>query len=289
MKTLAYYNGSFGEIESIFVPITDRAYYFGDGIYDVAYCYNHKIFALDEHVDRFLSSARYFDVRLHMGKEELIDLIERMADKVDGDKLSVYFQCSRGTGYRDHLFSGDGYGNIAIMIRPAGIKDQNRPLKTMTATDIRHGYCGHKTLNLLSNVMAIKEAAKKGLDEVIFVSGKTVTECAHSNVSILKNGVLYTPPADGKILPGIAREHLLKQCERLGVEWKYRMIEEKELFSADEILVTASGSLCVKVEEINEKTVGGKDPFSAYKLQKAVVDEFNAYTGSALIVEESDE
>ena len=102
MKTLGFYNGAYGEIESMYVPMTDRACYFGDGVYDVAYCYHHKIFALDEHVERFLNSAYSLHINPKIDEVELKKLVKRMVDKVDGENLSVYMQLSRGTGYRNH-------------------------------------------------------------------------------------------------------------------------------------------------------------------------------------------
>lgn len=282
MKTLGYYNGSYGELSSMYVPMLDRACYFGDGIYDVAYCYNHRAFALNEHVERFLTAAKELQMNFEMGREELCDLISRMTDKVEGDKLSIYFQLSRGTGIREHAFSEEMNPNVWIMIRPAELRNMTKGIKVMTAEDKRHGYCGYKTLNLLPNLLSFTGAGKSGFEEVVFHKNGRLTECAHSNVSLLKNGILYTPKNDGSILPGIGREHLLRVCAKINIPINYCDIPMEEVLAADEILLTAAGSLCIDVSEIDEQPVGGKDRKKLYMIRNALIDEFEDYTGGRL-------
>ena len=269
----------------MYVPMTDRACYFGDGIYEVTYCYNHRIFALEEHVERLIVSAKALDINCDFDEEELMRLIKRMTDKVDGDKLSIYFQLSRGTGIRAHEYREDMKSNLFMMIKETELRDMTKPIAVGLSEDKRHGYCGHKTLNLFANVMAFQKAMKAGYSEVILQKDNVVTECAHSNVSILKEGTVYTPYADGRIFDGIGRKHLLKACERLNVPWKYAYFDIDALYDADEIIVTASGSLCIDVNSIEGKKVCGKAQALLYEIRKNVVEEFNQETGSHIFVE----
>lgn len=284
MKTLGYYNGCYGELESMYVPMLDRASYFGDGVYDVAYGYAHTVFALSEHVDRFFQSARALDIKIEGSEQDLIALIERMIKKVDAKSVSVYFQASRGTYFREHAYDEMLKGNFSLMIRPAEMRDMTKPKKVMLYPDKRHGFSGLKTLNLLPNVLSAQAAKKNGCDEVILYRGDRITECAHSNVSILRKGVIITPPSDGTIVPGIAREHLKKQCETLGVQWEYAYISKEDLLNADEIILTSSGALCQDVGEIDGEKVGGKDPALLKELRVAVVKEYNEVTGASIEV-----
>ena len=74
MKNLAYYNGRYDEMENMMIPMYDRACFFGDAIYEAAGSRHGKIFAIDDHVDRFFSSASLLEITPPCTKEELKDL-----------------------------------------------------------------------------------------------------------------------------------------------------------------------------------------------------------------------
>ena len=104
MKTLGYYNGTVDELEAMRIPMLDRASYFGDGVYDVTYCRNYRIFALDEHVDRFFQSAELLKITPPLSKNELKVLLNELVGKLESGNQWVYFQLSRGTELRNHPF-----------------------------------------------------------------------------------------------------------------------------------------------------------------------------------------
>jgi D-alanine transaminase len=79
MKHLGYYNGAFGEIETMSVPMNDRVCYFGDGVYDASYSRNYKIFALDEHIDRLYRSAAELRIDIHETKAEMREIWHLLA------------------------------------------------------------------------------------------------------------------------------------------------------------------------------------------------------------------
>ncbi len=273
MKTLGYYNGEYGEIEDMTVPMNDRACYFGDGVYDAEPAINYQMFALDEHVDRFFNSARLLDIEIPMGKEELKDLLRKLVHKMDTGNLFVYYQVSRGCAPRDHVYKS-GKGNIWVMLRPEEINDGSRPVKLITEEDTRFLHCNIKTLNLIPSVMAATKAARAGCDEaVLYRAGGRVTECAHSNVHILKDGKLFTAPADNLILPGIARAHIIKACRGQGIPVSETPYQLEDLFDADEVLVSSSSDPCLHACEIDGKPVGGKDPELLRKIHDAVMEE----------------
>jgi D-alanine transaminase len=145
----------------------------------------------------------------------------------------------------------------------------DKKLKLITYPDIRYELCNVKTLNLLPNVLASQRAFEKGCDEVAFHRNGTVTECAHNNISILKDGVFRTHPLTNHILPGTTRRHLIQHCGELGIPVDETAFTVDELFAADEVIVTSIGSLCNPVSEIDSKPVGGKAPELLKKLQTA--------------------
>ena len=277
MKTLGYYNGRYGEIEDMTIPMNDRVCWFGDGVYDACYARHYKIFTLDEHVDRFFRSASLLEMELPVTKEELSDLLREMVIKLDSDEQFVYWQATRGSGVRYHAFP-DGKANLWIALTPRPIVDTFKKIRVTSTEDTRFLHCNIKTLNLIPACMAAERAKRLGCSETIFHRGSRVTECAHSNVSILKDGVFMSPPADELILAGIARKHLFLACERLGIPSKEEIFTMDELMDADEIIVSSAGSLGLQVESVDGIPVGGRAPELLMKIQNEVLGEFLAAT-----------
>lgn len=277
MKTLGYYDGRIGELEEMTVPMLDRACYFGDGIYDATYSRNKKIFAIDEHIDRFYSGLETVDIKICMTKVQLKELLYSLLEYMDDDELFVYWQATRGVGIRDHCYE-QGHGKLWVMLKPQPIVDMSQKIKLVTHEDIRYTLCNIKTLNLLPNVLFAQYAKERGANECILHRGERVTECAHSNIHIIKDGVLITPPTDKYILKGVAREHLIRACRALGIIVEIRPFDLKEMMESDEVIVTSSGSLCLQAESIDGIAVGGRRQELVHALQSYLLGEFRSAT-----------
>ena len=261
------------------VPMLDRACYFGDGVYDASYASNHTIFALQDHLDRFFNSAKLLDIKIPYTKEKLGQILCDMVNKVDSPEQFVYWQVTRGTGIRNHIYPQDMVGNIWIMLTPKTLQDRDKEMRLITMEDTRFLHNNIKTINLIPAVMYSTKASNQGYDECVLHRGlNRVTECAHSNVSILKDGCFITAPTDEYILPGIARKHLIEACHRLNVPVEERIYSVEELLNADEIIVSSSTNLCLRAKSVNNQTVGGKDLTLFKKLQDEVYQEFEEYT-----------
>ena len=278
MDALGYYNGKWGPLDEMTVPMNDRGCYFGDGVYDAACSANGIIFTLDEHVDRFYNSAKLLEIGLNYSKEELKKILNEMVSKVDGKELLVYWQATRGTGRRNHAFSS-GPSNLWIMIKPITFPDLSKKVKLITIEDKRYLLCNIKTLNLIPNVIAAQRALEAGCYEAVFHRGEIVTECSHSNVHIIKNGKFITHQADNLILKGIARNHLAIVCDRLGIPVEERDFTLSELFGADEVLTSSTTTFAISACEVDGKAVGGKAPELLKKIQYEVMTEFTEVTG----------
>ena len=274
MKTLGYYNGEIDELDRIRVPMLDRACYFGDGVYDVTYSRNYRIYALEEHVDRFFQSAAQLRITPPLDRDALCRLLSDLVRRMDIGNQWVYFQLSRGTAPRSHAFPEETTANLWIMMKPAEIRDTYRPMRCITLEDTRFLHCNIKTLNLLPNVLATQATAEAGVDEAILHRNGVVTECAHSNLSILKDGKLITHPADNLILAGTGRAHLLQCCKKFGIPIEERSYTLFELSDADEVLITSASALCMRVVEIDRRSVGGRDGETVKKLQDALLEDF---------------
>ena len=279
MKNLGYYNGKYDLIENMYVPMNDRACFFGDGIYEAAYSKNHIVFALDEHIDRLFDSARALGIVVPHSKEELHKIICDLVNKVEGDDLLIYFQVSRGTQMRNHTPDKNLVGNLWITVREQKMRSSFSPMTLMVLEDTRHALCNMKTLNLLSAVIASQKSLDAGVDEAVLHRGGYVTECTHSNIFIItENNELKTAPISNMILPGVARAHLINAAKKLGVPVLEEAFSLEEMMSAKEIIVTASGALCRPVSHIDGKEVGGRANDTLNKLRDYVINEFENAT-----------
>ena len=279
MKTLGYYNGNFGPLDEMTVPMNDRACYFGDGVYEATLAKNGKIFALREHLDRFFNSAGLLKLKIPYTKEEIAQILYDMLAEMDDSEIFIYWQMTRGTGMRQHQFpDGDVKPNFWITMKPGKHGDMTKGLKLTTTEDTRFLHCNIKTLNLIPSVIAYQRCMESGCQETIFHRGDRVTECAHSNVLMIKDGVLCTPPRDNLILPGITLKHLLELAQANGIPTKEAPFTMDELRDADEIIISSSGGLCIQAVELDGKPVGGKDPATLKKLQDAYTEFYDKDT-----------
>ena len=185
MKTLGYYNGKYGELDEMSIPMNDRVCWFGDGVYDAGPARNGKIFAIDEHIDRFFNSAGLLDIVMPVTKPELKQLLQEMVDKMDDTELFVYYQVTRGTGIRNHAYT-EGAGNLWIMIIPQVIGDCKEPIKLITQPDTRFLHCNIKTLNLIPSCVASGKGKEGRLSgDCVLSSGQPrhrvrTQQCVHS-------------------------------------------------------------------------------------------------------------
>ena len=281
MKNLGYYNGKYDELENMQIPMLDRVCFFGDGVYDATYCKNYVIHDLVEHVDRFYRSAALLEMEVPVSKRELSELLCELVKKVDSDEQFVYFQLTRGTGIRNHVYpdSEAVKGNLWVVLTPKRIVDTYKKVKLITREDTRFLHCNAKTVNLIPACMGANAALLQGADECVFHRGDEVTECAHSNVHIIKDGKFITHPADEKILCGISRLNLLSKCAELGIPSEERAFSLSELFDADEVIISSCGSFCLQVSRIDGKEVGGKAGEILKALQDGLVKEFEIECG----------
>ena len=282
MKEVGYYNGTIGPLAEMTVPIFDRALYFGDGIYEATCVRNGVPFALDDHLDRMYNSLRLMEIPFTMTREEITAELKKVIAAAEPAPCQfLYWQITRGNAMRNHVFPPkDVKPSLLIYVKPHNMKDLSIPYKLISMEDIRFKLCNIKTLNLIPSVLANQRAAEAGCDEAVLHRGSRVTECAHSNISILKDGVLRTAPTDELILPGITRKHLIALAKDNGIpvsETPYSMVE---LMNADEIIVTSSSALCIRVSHIDNIPVGGKDPERIKLLQDAYWNKFITETQS---------
>lgn len=262
MKNIAYYNGRISSIEEMTLPMNDRAVYFGDGVYDVAYVYRGKCFALDDHIDRFFNSCRYVRIEPDFDKPQLEAIIDRLIAQLDPglEHVLLYFQASRGTAPRSHGFPASSVKPNLLVYLHGFEKMIGLEFKLITAPDERYALCHVKSLNLLPNILAFQKAVDSGCQECVLHRDGVVTECSRSGLSIIVNGTVVTPPLSNRILPSTSRKHLLELCQQHGIPFEEREFTLDEMKSAEEIMVTSSLGLLNRAFEVDGQAAGGKNP-----------------------------
>lgn len=276
---IAYYNGDIGRTEDIRVPLSDRAVFFGDGIYDAAMGRRGKIYLEKEHIDRFTANARRLDIPLPFGESELREVLYDLVERSGEDCFFLYFQLTRYGEVRKHAYDKCQRSNLLITVSPLALPDPKRRLSLVSYPDRRYEYCHIKTLNLLPAVLASSYSMGMGADEAVFQRGNTVTECAHSNISILKRKKLITHPTDRHILPGTTRARLIGICKEMGIEVEERAFTRGELLRSDAALVTSSSKLCLVAKSVDGVSLHLRAKQAAEEICQRFFDDFIAETG----------
>jgi len=279
LKSVGYYNGKFGELADMHVPMNDRGCYFGDGIYEASYGRNGTVYALDEHIHRFFKSATLIGLNFGFSKKDLEKIIAETVAKTELTEFFVYWQATRGTAERNHSYSDGMRANLWVIVKQRKMRPQGDRMKLITVEDTRGLWCHIKCLNLLPNVLAARKAESENADEAVFIRDGRVTECAHSNISILKNDKIITAPADRTILAGTGRAHLIHYCKQLGFAVEERPYYLNELLDADEIIVTSAGAPCSGVVEVDKHPTGGGAMEMLHTLQHILYADFISKTG----------
>lgn len=245
------------------MDIEDRAYQFGDGIYEVIGIYDGEPFMLDEHLERMVRSAGEIQLNLPFTipafKQQLLDLV----DKNGIHNGIIYLQVSRGIASREHYFPASDVSPVTIAYtreeEPLTETENNGATAVLTE-DIRWLRCDIKTLNLLPNVLAKQKAVENGAIEAILHRGNTVTEASASNVFIVKDGTVYTHPANNYILNGITRRKILELCRQTGMTVHEETYSVEELLGADEVFISATKLDIVPILKIDGHVIGNGEP-----------------------------
>ena len=239
--------------EEIIVDKEDRGYQFGDGVYEVIKVYNGELFTAKEHIDRFYASAEKIRITIPYTKDKLHQLIHQLVEANQIDTGHVYFQITRGATARNHIFPGDDVkpvltGNTKENPRPVENFDQG--VKATFVEDIR----------LLGAVLAKQEAHEKGCYEAILHRGETITEGSSSNIYGIKDGVLYTHPADNLILNGITRQVILQCAAEIGMPVIEKPMTKEQLLAMDEAIVSSTTSEVTPIIEVDGTPIGNGTP-----------------------------
>lgn len=192
-----YLNGNYLPLEQACVPVLDRGFIFGDGVYEVIPVYGRKTFRLEHHLQRLKNSMQAVRLNNPHTDEEWSEIINNVVHHNDGGDQSIYLQITRGVANRDHRFPGDAVPTVFVMsnlFEMVPTEQLEHGVSAITLDDIRWQYCSIKSIALLPNILLRQQAVEQDAAEAILLRDNEVTEGAASNVFIVKDGIIITPP-----------------------------------------------------------------------------------------------
>ena len=264
-------------IEEVGSEHLDRGMFFGDGVYEVLRSYNGKIFAIDEHFERFANSLKAIEIA-GVDVSEIRSKVLNAFEKARIANAKIYFHITRGSGTRDHLPSANLKPNFFLTITE--LKDnpklKNEGVAVSTYPDIRWKRCDIKSLNLLPNVLAKGDADKKGCWEAVFVDDKgMITEGSSSAFFGIVKGKLRTSPLKANILPSVTRKYVELAAKNIGLGIVEKSMTPKEAAGADELFLAVTTKDVIPVVKFDGKVIGDGKPG---KWTKALMEEFRKFT-----------
>lgn len=277
MSEIVYLNGEFMPLEKAYIPVLDRGFIFGDGVYEVIPVYSRRPFRLPEHLKRLQHSLDSIRLADPMTGEEWATLIHDIVARNAGDDQSVYLQVTRGVAKRDHAFPKNVKPTVFMMSSPLvtpppALVENGVP--AITATDYRWLKCDVKSVSLLGNCLLRQAAVDADAVETVLFRDGYLTEASASNVFAVKNGKLLAPPKNHLVLPGITYDVVLELAAANGIALEVREVSEQEVRSADEIWVTSSTKEVLAVTLLDGKPVGDGRPGALFRRMYRLYQDF---------------
>jgi len=277
MSETAYLNGQFLPLADARIPVLDRGFIFGDGVYEVIPVYSRRPFRLPEHLRRLQHSLDAIRLGNPMADAEWTRLIHELVARHSGEDQSVYLQVTRGVAKRDHAFPKEGKPTVFMMSSPLSTPPREQieqGVPCITATDFRWLKCDVKSVSLLGNCLLRQLAADAGAVEVVLFRDDFLTEASASNVFVVRGGKLLAPPKNHLILPGITYDVVLELAAAKGIPIELRAIAEQEVRSADELWVTSSSEEVLAITTLDGKPVGNGRPGPLFRTVHQAFQDF---------------
>ena len=276
---MIYLNGEFMPIEKAVIPVLDRGFIFGDGVYEVIPVYSRLPFRLGEHLERLQASLD--SIRLGNPHEANTwqELITRLVGLNEPEDQSLYLQVTRGVARRDHAFPANTAPTVFIMsspLLPPTAEQISDGVSAITASDNRWARCNVKSTSLLPNVLLRQLAVDAGCAETLLVRDGQLTEGSASNAFVVSNGIILAPPKSNLMLPGITYDLVLELAAANNVAYEVRNIAETELARADEIWITSSSREILPVTTLNGQPVSNGRPGPVFKRMHGLYQEYKA-------------
>lgn len=277
-EQIVYLNGEFKPISKACVSVLDRGFLFGDGVYEVIPAYGGHPLRLERHLQRLQNSLDGIRLTNPHSHSQWQEILSQLIVNNKGTDQTIYLQVTRGTApRRDHNFPRQVTPTVFVMsneLLPIPRDVAEKGIEAVTLDDIRWRACNIKTTALLANTLLRQQATDKGAAEAILLRDGFATEGTSSNVFVVYEGTILTPPTSPLLLPGITRDLVLELARTHNLGCQERPVGEDELRQASEIWITSSTREVLPVVSLDGKPVGdGK----AGPVWQQMIDYFQQY------------
>jgi D-alanine transaminase len=265
-------------VEQLEPAYLDRGIFFGDGVYEVLRSYEGKIFALEEHLQRFAKSLSAIGIA-NVDINQIRSRVLKAFDAADISNAKIYFHITRGSAPRNHICNVELEPIFFLTVTDLedDTEARTKGIAVSTHPDWRWKRCDIKSLNLLANVLARQEAVKKNCAEAILVDeAGLITEGASSAFFAIFGRVLQTTPLSANILLSITREFAIRAGKNIGLEVVEKSLTPQQAGNADELFIAVTTKGIVPVVKFDEKPIGNGKPGKCTKL---LIEEFVSFTG----------
>jgi D-alanine transaminase len=273
-----YLNGEFLPLDQARVPVMDRGFLFGDGVYEVIPVYDRQPFRLADHLRRLGQSLAGIRLSNPHSDSEWVELVGAVIRQSPWADIGLYLQVTRGSGpTRDHPFPARITPTVFLMplaLVAPGQKLVEQGVAAITAQDNRWLRCDLKTTSLLANVLLRQLSVDAECAETILLRDGWLTEGSASSVFIVRDGVILTPPETHLMLPGITYEVVLELAKSHDMAHEVRPVSEAEVRAADEIWVTSSTKEVLAVTRLDGRPVGDGKPGPVFERMLASYQDY---------------
>lgn len=263
MAQTVYLNGKFLPIEEAAVPVLDRGFIFGDGVYEMIPVYSRHAFRLQEHIRRLEQSLAALRIENPHPAHEWEALLLALIEKNAGEDQSLYLQVTRGPAPRDHAFPQTSVPTVFMMSNPLIVSTREQyehGIAAISTRDIRWDRCDIKAISLLPNVLMRQMAVDAGAVEAVMFRDGILTEGAASNILAVEAGVILAPPKDQHMLPGITYDLILELAEANAIPVEIGYLEEARIRAADELWITSSTKEVLAIVTLDGHPIGNGQP-----------------------------
>lgn len=275
-----YLNGRMLPIDQATVPVMDRGFLFGDGVYEVIPVYSRRPFRLGEHLGRLQNSLDAIHLDNPHSREQWTAIIEGVISATSPDDQSIYIQVTRGAdGKRNHAFPAHATPTVFAMSEPLAspsLQQRREGVSAVSAADNRWHRCDIKSISLLANVLLRQQAIEAGCVETVLFRDGFLTEGAAANIFVVCDGTLLAPPKNHLMLPGITYDVVIELARTHGLSCEVRDILESEVREADELWLTSSTKEVLAIVSLDGRPVGPGRPGPVFEQMLAWYQGFKA-------------
>jgi aminodeoxychorismate lyase len=256
---MVFLNGQFVPETQAVVPINDRGFMYGDGLFETMRVCGGRPFRLAQHLERMMRGADFLKIRCPFPPKELQDFAGQLIEQNLMPESILRVVLTRGPGERGYTPRADGRPTVVMTLHPAPPLDQPVQWSLVTSSyriPTADPLASFKTLNKLTHIMARGAAVQQGADEALLVNTNgEVAETTSGNLFWVYQDNVCTVPTGRGVLPGITRAVVLEICQTLGLPTNKRVVKPEALRKAHGLFITQSALGIVPVTILNGEPV----------------------------------